>query len=221
MIPEDERPTGVVASDPVVEEEKDFDLDELETVVSEEVIEVEEDFQDADEGQSEAFDDDDDDLAVVGSFELIQDDAEPSARGDPVPMEVDDESRGIKAKSKAGQSSSKSASGGATPQALKSKPKVEPEKKAMPKMKKTGEEFDTSVFSSAQDLVWLEPENMVGIPSRNVEGGRLGSISHAMSEYLRGHRLFHRRPSPDIRRNDLSMDFQSLSFDIFKETSHT
>ena len=55
MIPEDERPAGVVASDPVVAEEKDLDLDELETVVSEEVIEVEEDFQDADEGQAEAF----------------------------------------------------------------------------------------------------------------------------------------------------------------------
>ena len=49
-----------------------------------------------------------------------------------------------------------------------------------PKLKKIGEvhgprkeEFDTSVFTSAQDLVWLQPDNMIGIPSRNVEGGRL------------------------------------------------
>ena len=211
----DERPAGVVASDPVVDEEKELDLDDLETMVS---VEVEEEFQDADEGQAEAFiDDDDDDLAVVGSFELVQDEAEPSARGDPVPMDVDDEST-------AGQSSSKSASAGAAPPTSKSKPKKKampkPEKKAMPKMQKTGEvhgprhnpkkeQFDTTVFTSAQDLAWLEPENMAGIPGRNVEGGR-HAISHAMSDYLRGHRLFHRRPSPDIRRSDLSMDFQSL-----------
>ena len=31
-----------------------------------------------------------------------------------------------------------------------------------------------------------------------------------MSDYLRGHRMFHRRPSPEIRRSDLSMDFFSL-----------
>ena len=85
VIPEDERPAGVVASDPVATVEKDLDLDELETVVSEEMeeIEVEEEFQDADDGQAEGFVDDDDDLAVVGSFEVIPDDAEPTARGGP------------------------------------------------------------------------------------------------------------------------------------------
>ena len=140
-------------------------------------------------------------------------------------MDVDAETKDTKTKPQAGQSSAKSASAGATPPTSKSKPKKKampkPEKKAMPRVQRTGEvhgprhnpkkeQFDTSVFTSAQDLAWLEPENMVGIPGRNVEGGRLGAISHAMSDYLRGHRLFYRRPSPDIRRSDLSMDFQSL-----------
>ena len=51
---------------------------------------------------------------------------------------------------------------------------------------------------------------MAGVPVRKVDYGRLGSISHAMSDYLRGHRMFHRRPSPEIRRTDLSMDFKAL-----------
>lgn len=40
---------GVVASDRVVEEEKELDIDELETVASEEIIE-EEEFHDVEEG---------------------------------------------------------------------------------------------------------------------------------------------------------------------------
>ena len=72
------------------------------------------------------------------------------------------------------------------------------------------QEFDTSAFTSAQDLVWTEPGSMVGIPSRRVDCGRLSAISHSMSDYLRGHRLFHRRHSPEIRRSDLSMDFKAL-----------
>ena len=71
-----------MASDPITLEEKELDLDERETVVSEELVEVEEEFQDADDGQAEAFNDDDG-LAVVGSFEVIPDDEEPAARGDP------------------------------------------------------------------------------------------------------------------------------------------
>ena len=51
---------------------------------------------------------------------------------------------------------------------------------------------------------------MIGVPERRVDFGRLSSISHAMSDYLRGHRLFHRRPLPEIRRSDLSMDFRAL-----------
>ena len=95
LIPEDERPPGVVADDPVVEEEKELNIDELETVASEEIVEVddEEQFEDADEGQAEAFiDDDDDDLAVVGSFEYIPED--DTARGDPSPMDVDRKPKG-------------------------------------------------------------------------------------------------------------------------------
>ena len=74
----------------------------------------------------------------------------------------------------------------------------------------SAEQFDTSKFATAQDLVWIEPDNMAGVPVRKVDYGRLSSISHAMSDYLRGHRLFHRRPSPEIRRTDLSMDFKAL-----------
>ena len=94
--------------------------------------------------------------------------------------------------------------------ASKLKPKTKPAKKAMPKQKlkvvdeghgPRSQEFDTSKFTSAQDLVWIEPDNMAGVPMRRVDYGRLSSISHAMSDYLRGHRMFHRRPSPEIRRN--------------------
>lgn len=145
-----------------------------------------------------------------------------AAQGDPEPMDVDEEDLN-KAKSsgtfsgKAGKSSSASASAGATPPMLKSKSKAKPEKKAMPKLKVVDEghgpsrqEFDTSIFTSAQDLVWIEPDNMVGVLIRKVDYGRLSAISHSMSEYLRGHRLFHRRPSPEIRRSDLSMDLKAL-----------
>ena len=101
----------------------------------------------------------------------------------------------------------------------KLKPKTKPAKKAMPKQKlkvvdkghgPQSQEFDTSKFTSAQDLVWIEPDNMAGVPMRRVDYGRLSSISHAMSDYLRGHRMFHRRPSPEIRKTDLSMDFRAL-----------
>ena len=116
---------------------------------------------------------------------------------------------------KAGKSSANAASVGATPPMIKSRTKRE--KKAMPKLKVVNEghgpsrqEFDTSAFTSAQDLVWTEPGSMVGIPSRRVDCGRLSAISHSMSDYLRGHRLFHRRHSPEIRRSDLSMDFKAL-----------
>lgn len=46
-------------------------------------------------------------------------------------------------------------------------------------------------------------------PDRRVDSGRLSAISHSMSDYLKD-RLFHRRPSPEIRRSDLSMDFKAL-----------
>ena len=118
---------------------------------------------------------------------------------------------------KAGKSSANAASVGATPPMIKSRPKTKREKKAMPKLKVVNEghgpsrqEFDTSAFTSAQDLVWTEPGSMVGIPSGRVDCGRLSAISHSMSDYLRGHRLFHRRHSPEIRRSDLSMDFKAL-----------
>ena len=48
-----------------------------------------------------------------------------------------------------------------------------------------------------------KPDNMAGVPNRS-------AISHSMSDYLRGHRMFHRRPSPEIRRSNLSIDFNSL-----------
>ena len=77
-----------------------------------------------------------------------------------------------------------------------------PEKKAMPKPKvkvvdeghgPAKQQFDTSAFTTAQELVWIEPGNMVGFPSKQVDGGRLEAIS---PDYLRGHRFFHRRPVP-------------------------
>ena len=79
-----------MASDPVHEEEKDLDLDDLETVASLEVVE-EEEFHDVEEGQAEAIDDDDDDdMAVIDKVSSMQ--AEKSdARGDPEPMEVDEQ----------------------------------------------------------------------------------------------------------------------------------
>ena len=129
-----------------MDEEKELNIDELETVASEEIVEVEEEeqFEDADEGQAEEFiDDDDDDLAVVGSFELIPED--DTARGDPSPMDVEGDP-------------------------LKREPKTKakkPKKKAMPKPKMkvvdeghgpAKQQFDTSAFASAQDVVWIEPD---------------------------------------------------------------
>ncbi|CAL1139216.1 unnamed protein product [Cladocopium goreaui] len=251
LIEDDKRPPGVVASDPVHEEEKELDLDDLETVASVEIVD-EEEFHDVEEGQAEAIDDDDDDdMAVIDKVSSMQ--AEKSdARGDPEPMDVDDQGNKMVQstasaktwKTEMAQSSSSAktwktdmaqsassaktwrtdttaaASAGATPPdpTAKLKPKSKAAKKAMPKRLKvvdeghgpSAEQFDTSKFATAQDLVWIEPDNMAGVPVRKVDYGRLSSISHAMSDYLRGHRLFHRRPSPEIRRTDLSMDFKAL-----------
>ena len=247
LIEDDKRPPGVVASDPVHEEEKELDLDDLETVASVEIVD-EEEFHDAEEGQAEPIDDDDDDdMAVIDKVSSMQA-SKSDARGDPEPMDVDDQGNKMVQstasaktwKTEMAQSSSSAktwktemaqstssaktwrtdttaaASAGATPSDPTSK--LKPKKKAMPKRLKvvdeghgpSAEQFDTSKFASAQDLVWIEPDNMAGVPVRKVDYGRLGSISHAMSDYLRGHRLFHRRPSPEIRRTDLSMDFKAL-----------
>lgn len=78
------------------------------------------------------------------------------------------------------KTSSTSAPAGAAPSdpALNLKAKVKPAKKAMPKPKlkvvdeghgPRRQEFDTSKFRSAQDLVWIEPSNMVGVPERKVD----------------------------------------------------
>ncbi|CAL1159387.1 unnamed protein product [Cladocopium goreaui] len=247
LIEDDKRPPGVVASDPVHEDEKELDLDDLETVASVEIVD-EEEFHDAEEGQAEPIDDDDDDdMAVIDKVSSMQA-SKSDARGDPEPMDVDDQGNKMVQstasaktwKTEMAQSSSSAktwktdmaqstssaktwrtdttaaASAGATPSDPTSK--LKPKKKAMPKRLKvvdeghgpSAEQFDTSKFASAQDLVWIEPDNMAGVPVRKVDYGRLGSISHAMSDYLRGHRLFHRRPSPEIRRTDLSMDFKAL-----------
>ena len=247
LIEDDKRPPGVVASDPVHEEEKELDLDDLETVASVEIVD-EEEFHDAEEGQAEPIDDDDDDdMAVIDKVSSMQA-SKSDARGDPEPMDVDDQGNKMVQstasaktwKTEMAQSSSSAktwktemaqstssaktwrtdttaaASAGATPSDPTSK--LKPKKKAMPKRLKvvdeghgpSAEQFDTSKFATAQDLVWIEPDNMAGVPVRKVDYGRLGSISHAMSDYLRGHRLFHRRPSPEIRRTDLSMDFRAL-----------
>ncbi|CAL1141768.1 unnamed protein product, partial [Cladocopium goreaui] len=246
LIEDDKRPPGVVASDPVHEEEKELDLDDLETVASVEIVD-EEEFHDAEEGQAEPIDDDDDDMAVIEKVSSMQA-SKSDARGDPEPMDVDDQGNKMVQstasaktwKTEMAQSSSSAktwktdmaqstssaktwrtdttaaASAGATPSDPTSK--LKPKKKAMPKRLKvvdeghgpSAEQFDTSKFASAQDLVWIEPDNMAGVPVRKVDYGRLGSISHAMSDYLRGHRMFHRRPSPEIRRTDLSMDFKAL-----------
>ncbi|CAL1157497.1 unnamed protein product [Cladocopium goreaui] len=247
LIEDDKRPPGVVASDPVHEEEKELDLDDLETVASVEIVD-EEEFHDAEEGQAEPIDDDDDDdMAVIDKVSSMQA-SKSDARGDPEPMDVDDQGNKMVQstasaktwKTEMAQSSSSAktwktdmaqstssaktwrtdttaaASAGATPSDPTSK--LKPKKKAMPKRLKvvdeghgpSAEQFDTSKFASAQDLVWIEPDNMAGVPVRKVDYGRLGSISHAMSDYLRGHRMFHRRPSPEIRRTDLSMDFKAL-----------
>ncbi|CAL1138042.1 unnamed protein product, partial [Cladocopium goreaui] len=247
LIEDDKRPPGVVASDPVHEEEKELDLDDLETVASVEIVD-EEEFHDAEEGQAEPIDDDDDDdMAVIDKVSSMQA-SKSDARGDPEPMDVDDQGNKMVQstasaktwKTEMAQSSSSAktwktemaqstssaktwrtdttaaASAGATPPDPTSK--LKPKKKAMPKRLKvvdeghvpSAEQFDTSKFASAQDLVWIEPDNMAGVPVRKVDYGRLGSISHAMSDYLRGHRMFHRRPSPEIRRTDLSMDFKAL-----------
>ncbi|CAL1173822.1 unnamed protein product [Cladocopium goreaui] len=247
LIEDDKRPPGVVASDPVHEDEKELDLDDLETVASVEIVD-EEEFHDAEEGQAEPIDDDDDDdMAVIDKVSSMQA-SKSDARGDPEPMDVDDQGNKMVQstasaktwKTEMAQSSSSAktwktdmaqstssaktwrtdttaaASAGATPSDPTSK--LKPKKKAMPKRLKvvdaghgpSAEQFDTSKFASAQDLVWIEPDNMAGVPVRKVDYGRLGSISHAMSDYLRGHRMFHRRPSPEIRRTDLSMDFKAL-----------
>ena len=223
LVEESKRPPGVVASDPVNEAEDELDIDDLVTEASLEIVE-EEEFHDVDEGQAEGIDDDDDDdMAVISKVSSMQS-AGKDAQGDLEPMDVDEKG------DKMAQSSSSVktwktdissvASAGATPSdpTSKLKPKAKPAKKAMPKRLKvvdeghgpSAEQFDTSKFTTAQDLVWIEPDNMVGVPVRKVDYGRLSSISHAMSDYLRGHRMFHRRPSPEIRRTDLSMDFKAL-----------
>ena len=80
LIEDDKRPPGVVASDPIHEEEQDLDIDDLETVASLEVVE-EEEFHDAEEGQVEAIDDDDDDdMAVISKVSSMQAD-KSDARG--------------------------------------------------------------------------------------------------------------------------------------------
>ena len=223
LVEESKRPPGVVASDPVNDAEDELDIDDLVTEASLEIVE-EEEFHDVDEGQAEGIDDDDDDdMAVISKVSSMQS-AGKDAQGDLEPMDVDEKG------DKMAQSSSSVktwktdissvASAGATPSdpTSKLKPKAKPAKKAMPKRLKvvdeghgpSAEQFDTSKFTTAQDLVWIEPDNMVGVPVRKVDYGRLSSISHAMSDYLRGHRMFHRRPSPEIRRTDLSMDFKAL-----------
>ncbi|CAL1170385.1 unnamed protein product [Cladocopium goreaui] len=227
LIEDDKRPPGVVASDPVHEEEKELDLDDLETVASVEIVD-EEEFHDAEEGQAEPIDDDDDDdMAVIDKVSSMQA-SKSDARGDPEPMDVDDQGNKMVQstasaktwKTEMAQSSSSAktwktdmaqstssaktwrtdttaaASAGATPSDPTSK--LKPKKKAMPKRLKvvdeghgpSAEQFDTSKFASAQDLVWIEPDNMAGVPVRKVDYGR--------------------RPSPEIRRTDLSMDFKAL-----------
>ena len=211
MIEDEKRPPGVVASDPVHEADDELDIDELETVASVEIVD-EEEFHDVEEGEVEGIDDDDDDdHAVIDKVSMLQasNKEDTVARGDPEPMDVDEEN---KPQSSVMSSSAKTwrtdtsdaASAGATPSpASKLKPKTKPAKKAMPKPRlkvvdeghgPRYEQFDTSKFANAQDLVWIEPDNMAGVPVRKVDYGRLSSISHAMSDYFRGHRMFHRRP---------------------------
>ena len=201
LIEDDKRPPGVVASDPVHEEEKELDLDDLETVASVEIVD-EEEFHDAEEGQAEPIDDDDDDdMAVIDKVSSMQA-SKSDARGDPEPMDVDDQGNKMVQstasaktwKTEMAQSSSSAktwktemaqstssaktwrtdttaaASAGATPSDPTSK--LKPKKKAMPKRLKvvdeghgpSAEQFDTSKFATAQDLVWIEPDNMAGVP---------------------------------------------------------
>ena len=187
-----------------------------------EVVE-EEEFHDVEEGQVEAIDDDDDDdMAVINKVSSMQAD-KSDAQGDPDPMDVDEQGNKMvqstsSVKTWRTDTSAATAGASSSDPSTKLKPKSKPKVKAMPKRLKvvdeghgpSAEQFDTSKFASAQDLVWIEPDNMAGVPVRKVDYGRLSSISHAMSDYLRGHRLFHRRPSPEIRRTDLSMDFKAL-----------
>ena len=108
---------------------------------------------------------------------------------------------------------------GDPPKLLEQKPKAH-EKKARPVEPKYRDirDFDPSVFSRAQDLVWVDPDKMGGVPIRNVEGGRYSAISRAMTSYLRGHRMG--QSSPDISKSDLSMDFSSLVRALLDDIPH-
>lgn len=89
LIPDDKRPPGVEASDPVIEEERELDISEPETVASEEIVE-EEAVHHVEEGEVEAIEEDDDDLAVISgiaSFGLVGGES-TTARGDPEPMDI-------------------------------------------------------------------------------------------------------------------------------------
>ncbi|CAL1151709.1 unnamed protein product, partial [Cladocopium goreaui] len=236
LIEDDKCPPGVVASDPVHEEEKELDLDDLETVASVEIVD-EEEFHDAEEGQAEPIDDDDDDdMAVIDKVSSMQA-SKSDARGDPEPMDVDDQGNKMVQstasaktwKTEMAQSSSSAktwktemaqstssaktwrtdttaaASAGATPPDPTSK--LKPKKKAMPKRLKvvdeghgpSAEQFDTSKFATAQDLVWIEPDNMAGVPVRKVDYGRtdLSMDFKALVRHLQGERLVVRKAQVD------------------------
>ncbi|CAL1159046.1 unnamed protein product [Cladocopium goreaui] len=222
LIEDDKRPPGVVASDPVHEEEKELDLDDLETVASVEIVD-EEEFHDAEEGQAEPIDDDDDDdMAVIDKVSSMQA-SKSDARGDPEPMDVDDQGNKMVQstasaktwKTEMAQSTSSAktwrtdttaaASAGATPPDPTSK--LKPKKKAMPKRLKvvdeghgpSAEQFDMSKFATAQDLVWIEPDNMAGVPVRKVDYGRtdLSMDFKALVRHLQGERLVVRKAQVD------------------------
>ena len=141
MVEDDKRPPGVVASDPINEADDEFDIDELETVASVEIIE-EEEFHDVDEGQAEGIDDDDDDdMAVISKISSLDafGSKDADARVDPEPMDVDDQgNRMVKSTGtssvKKWKTSSPSAPAGAVPSGPtdKLKPKAKPAKRPCP-----------------------------------------------------------------------------------------
>jgi hypothetical protein len=121
---------------PEVEEE--LDIAALEPVASLEIVE-EEEFHDVDEGQAEGIDDDnDDDMAVISKVSSMQG-SKSDARGDPEPMDVDEQGNKMAQSTSSVKTwrtdTSSAASAGATPPdpTSKLKPKTKPARRPCPR----------------------------------------------------------------------------------------
>ncbi|CAL1165493.1 unnamed protein product [Cladocopium goreaui] len=195
LIEDDKRPPGVVANDPVHEEEKELDLDDLETVASVEIVD-EEEFHDAEEGQAEPIDDDDDDdMAVIDKVSSMQA-SKSDARGDPEPMDVDDQgNKMVQSTASAKTWKTEMAQSSSSAKTWKTDMAQSTSSAKTWRTDTTAaaaEQFDTSKFASAQDLVWIEPDNMAGVPVRKVNGLSSGKLrwTPVRIRAIQGHRAF-------------------------------